>query len=348
MAQTLFPSRPQGATNALCHFHCGVMNASPIEGDKFKVSADKRKGLITLERAQDGMLHLYWKTRPNINTLEDYMILPGQQTFEKVDTGKDADRVYLLQFKGQSKRRFFWMQEPNEKKDKDTVKQLREKMNSPPTPGAASPGGAAAGAGGAGGARGDLSSFMANIAAQRAGSAAQGATPTAPQTQAAPAASSAGISADAFMAALMGAAAAVQQQQQPRASLGAVLRGSNLDEFLAEGGHEDLEQLLPEQTTEELRQTARTPQFSQAVGRLNNALQTSNYNALLSNFGLNPAAGASEMQRGDGTGAFLQAIQTEADNASAAAAATATAGAADAEEGSKSAADDQTDDTTES
>jgi len=340
MATTLFPSRPTGATNALCHFHCGVMNASPIEGGgKFKVSADKRKGLLTLERGQDGMLHLYWKTRPGVNTLEDYMILPGQQTFEKVDTGKDTDRVYLLQFKGQSKRRFFWMQEPNVKKDEDTVKQLREKMNSPPAPSAASPGAPGAGASGAG----DLSSFMANIARARQASATPAATAAAPAPAAAPV--SAGISADAFMAALMGAAAAVQQEpQQPRVPLGAVLRGSNLDEFLAEEGHEDLAQHLPEglQTTAELRQTVRTPQFSQAVGRLSGALQTSNYNAVLSNFGLDPAAGAAEMQRGDATGAFLQAVQAQAGSDAAPAADGAEAAAA-TEEASKTQTGDKTD-----
>ena len=39
--------------------------------------------------------------------MERYTVLPGEQTLEKVDTGKKDDQVYLLQFKGQEKRRFF-------------------------------------------------------------------------------------------------------------------------------------------------------------------------------------------------------------------------------------------------
>lgn len=45
----------------------------------------------------------------------------------------------------------------------------------------------------------------------------------------------------------------------------------------------------------------RSPQFRQSISSLASALQTGNYNAVLTNFGLDPAAGAAKLAFGDGT-----------------------------------------------
>ena len=44
-----------------------------------------------------------------------------------------------------------------------------------------------------------------------------------------------------------------------------------------------------------------TPQLRQSVGSLTHALQTGNFNAVLTNFGLDPSAGASKLTYGDST-----------------------------------------------
>ena len=63
------------------------------------------------------------------------------------------------------------------------------------------------------------------------------------------------------------------------------------------------------QTDEELEATLRSPQLRQALGSLSAALQSDNYNSVLGNFGLDPAAGSEQMMRGDSVSAFLDAVQ---------------------------------------
>ena len=82
--------------------------------------------------------------------------------------------------------------------------------------------------------------------------------------------------------------------------------------FLAEneGAQQALLPHLPEglQNPGELYATLRSPQLRQALGQLTNALQTDNFNAVMSNFGLDPAAGAAALAQGNGVSAFLEAI----------------------------------------
>eukprot|EP00753_Platysulcus_tardus_P004032 PLAT12516.17.p1 GENE.PLAT12516.17~~PLAT12516.17.p1 ORF type:complete len:398 (-),score=176.68 PLAT12516.17:76-1212(-) len=68
---------------------------------------------------------------------------------------------------------------------------------------------------------------------------------------------------------------------------------------------------LPEgqQTPSDLLQILHSPQLAQAVDQLTGALQSENFNSILSNFGLDPMAGAEHMAAGDGVMAFLAALQ---------------------------------------
>ncbi|KAG9399943.1 hypothetical protein AC1031_011409 [Aphanomyces cochlioides] len=43
-------------------------------------------------------------------SVDDYIIFPQDATFDKVDTSRPNDRVYVLQYKGSSRRFFYWMQ----------------------------------------------------------------------------------------------------------------------------------------------------------------------------------------------------------------------------------------------
>lgn len=48
---------------------------------------------------------------PHTGPPQSHNVFPGSQTFEKVDTGREGDRVYLLQYtENRSNRFFFWMQ----------------------------------------------------------------------------------------------------------------------------------------------------------------------------------------------------------------------------------------------
>ena len=50
---SLFPNKPSGAENAMVYFRCGVVNTTKQADGSFKCKADKRKGLLTLERGAD-------------------------------------------------------------------------------------------------------------------------------------------------------------------------------------------------------------------------------------------------------------------------------------------------------
>lgn len=67
-------------------------------------------------------------------TLQDLIIFPDDAVFRKV---KEANaRVYVLEFKNDDKKLFFWMQEPKTDKDEQYCTDLNKFMNNPPQPGA--------------------------------------------------------------------------------------------------------------------------------------------------------------------------------------------------------------------
>ena len=85
-----------------------------------------------LEKGVDGATHLIWKDRQTLQVVDDMLVFPGDQSFEKVDTGRPNDRVYLLSFKTSASRRFFfWMQEPDATKDEERIREFNKLMNEP-------------------------------------------------------------------------------------------------------------------------------------------------------------------------------------------------------------------------
>jgi len=72
---------------------------------------------------------------------------------------------------------------------------------------------------------------------------------------------------------------------------------------------------LPEghQTEQELVSTLHSPQFQQTLSSLSSALQSDSYGSILANFGLDASAGSEQMAQGNNVGAFLDAVQAQAD-----------------------------------
>jgi hypothetical protein len=177
---TLFPggqfpgSGGSGVNSAALSLKWGKCFVVDLDsGKKFKVTADKRKGQLSLFRkGMDGMNHLKWKDRSTGSEEEDLFIFPGEQTVERVDTGRPDDRVWLLQFKN-GKRLFFWSQEFDEEAEKEKVEDLGKFLKDPstiPAVQAAAASGGPAGAAAGGGSQADqLRAFLGGAAGGGAG-----------------------------------------------------------------------------------------------------------------------------------------------------------------------------------
>ena len=84
------------------------------------ITADQRRGTLDLNYTKPtppststGLLKLEWKDRRTNATVDSLTIFPEDGlTYQKVDTGREGDRVYLLEYGSHSDRRyFFWMQD---------------------------------------------------------------------------------------------------------------------------------------------------------------------------------------------------------------------------------------------
>ncbi|GLE02592.1 hypothetical protein PINS_up011433 [Pythium insidiosum] len=436
--------------NELVSFNAGKMTVKPSANGKFLVTPDLKKGKICLTRGDDQLLHFQWVDRQTGASPDDFILFPDDAAFSKVNTGREGDRVYLLQYKNSSRRFFFWMQHKDASRDEELAKKVNDYMNNAQPAGADGGRSGAGGAGnvqldhnaimqmlgamGAGGEAGrggansagaagvqmaDLQNILQNMGlpashaasspatsaasssqASQSGAASSTAATTAsthadhdmgamdmddmteeellrlaieesmrdanPNTDApesraaqapaavaspqAPSATPAPVPAQAPAAAAVAAPVIPSSSAQPSAPAGAITtadfqramaslqammgqqqpKGVSLTKLLSaenvapllqdEAAVNALLPHLPEgvQNAFELQQTLRSPQFRQSIGSLVSALQTGNYHAVITNFGLDPAAGAAKLTYGDSVGAFLDAIQQWADRQDAA------------------------------
>ena len=90
------------------------------------VTPDTRRGLLFLERQDDDLLHLKWKTRNASGAVEDDLIIFPDDAELKLIPGK---RVYVLAFKSSSARLFFWIQESLESADAERLAKFNKTMN---------------------------------------------------------------------------------------------------------------------------------------------------------------------------------------------------------------------------
>jgi len=114
-------------------FKCGKMTRNGTT-----VTADTRKGLLYVHRGEDSLIHFCWKDRTagTVDANDDLLLFPDEAEFLAVPQCTTG-RVFVLKFKANDKRLFFWMQEPdkNKDKDKDLMEKVNESINNPPAPG---------------------------------------------------------------------------------------------------------------------------------------------------------------------------------------------------------------------
>jgi len=135
-------------SKALVEFRAGKMN---LNATNKMVTADKRKGLVSVYQSDDQLMHFTWKDRGTGTLEDDLIIFPDDVEFKAVPACTTG-RVFVLKFKSSNKRMFFWMQEPKTDKDEEHCKKVNDNLNNPPAPGSnrGSSGGAAGLGGGAG------------------------------------------------------------------------------------------------------------------------------------------------------------------------------------------------------
>ena len=109
---------------SIMNFKAGKMTTTLKPNGKYLVAPDTRRGEIHLvwstarsttagtgtEANNAGHLKVEWKDRRTKAVVNTVLIMPGEDaTFERVETGREGDRVYLLQVgSGAEGRHFFW------------------------------------------------------------------------------------------------------------------------------------------------------------------------------------------------------------------------------------------------
>ncbi|RLN89433.1 hypothetical protein BBJ28_00011165 [Nothophytophthora sp. Chile5] len=141
------------------------MTVRPAANGKFLISPELEKGKVCLSRGDDQLLHFQWVDRQTGASPEDFIIFPDDASFGKVDTGREGDRVYILQYKNSARRFFFWMQNKDSSRDEELAKKVNDCMNNAQASSAGSDGGR----GGANNVQLDHNAIMQMLGAMGAG-----------------------------------------------------------------------------------------------------------------------------------------------------------------------------------
>ncbi|KAH6798000.1 regulatory particle non-ATPase 13 [Perilla frutescens var. hirtella] len=97
--------------------------------DGARVIPDSRKGLVRIGRGEEGLVHLQWLDR-SVNIVEDdQIVFPDEAVFEKVN--QSSGRVYILKFRTDDRKFFFWMQEPKAESDTQLCNSVNFYLNQP-------------------------------------------------------------------------------------------------------------------------------------------------------------------------------------------------------------------------
>ncbi|XP_062232350.1 26S proteasome regulatory subunit RPN13 [Phragmites australis] len=108
----------------MCEFRAGKMSL-----ERTQVVPDTRKGLVRIGRGEEGLVHFQWLDRGQNIVEDDQIVFPDEAVFEKVT--ESSGRVYILKFRHDNRKFFFWMQEPNVDGDSQICIQVNAYINRP-------------------------------------------------------------------------------------------------------------------------------------------------------------------------------------------------------------------------
>jgi len=124
MAGSFAVEVPLSLQEIMLEFRAGMMS---LEGTR--VVPDFRKGLVRVARGDEGLLHFQWFDQAS-NVVEiDQIVFPEEAVFEKVE--QTRERVYILKFKEDERKFFFWMQEPKADGDSQICSSVNFFINRP-------------------------------------------------------------------------------------------------------------------------------------------------------------------------------------------------------------------------
>jgi len=114
--------RGEAEGKSILSFKAGRMDTKVQMDGRYMITPDDRRGMVHLTWASSagGTLKFEWRDRRTRSAVETVTIHPsptgggdvGAWTFGKVETGKESDRVFLLQSENAPYRRhFYWMQD---------------------------------------------------------------------------------------------------------------------------------------------------------------------------------------------------------------------------------------------
>eukprot|EP00668_Euglena_longa_P002446 GGOE01002852.1.p1 GENE.GGOE01002852.1~~GGOE01002852.1.p1 ORF type:complete len:249 (-),score=67.58 GGOE01002852.1:566-1204(-) len=93
------------------------------------VKADPRKGLVSLV-LHEGLVHFQWKDRKTGAAEEDLIVFPQEATFYRVEKCTSG-RVFVLDFKDNTRLFFYWLQEPSAARDEEYADTICQYLANP-------------------------------------------------------------------------------------------------------------------------------------------------------------------------------------------------------------------------
>lgn len=130
---SLFPTAQAqaGAGTVLCSFPAGQCQTVVQPNKKLQVTADPRRGQISVVKGADGLVHFKWANLPAGYVEIDRIVFSGENVFKRVQTGREGDRIYMLHCISGNQRILFWMQEKEDKNDAENMKKVNDMIANP-------------------------------------------------------------------------------------------------------------------------------------------------------------------------------------------------------------------------
>eukprot|EP00548_Thalassiothrix_antarctica_P001659 CAMPEP_0194135670 /NCGR_PEP_ID=MMETSP0152-20130528/5763_1 /TAXON_ID=1049557 /ORGANISM="Thalassiothrix antarctica, Strain L6-D1" /LENGTH=371 /DNA_ID=CAMNT_0038832009 /DNA_START=110 /DNA_END=1225 /DNA_ORIENTATION=- len=324
--------RGEAEKHVAVSFKAGKMKMELQENGKYWVTPDKRRGQVQLVWSNDQELKWEWMDRREKDVTDSYKVVGGNK-FERVDTGKEEERIYLLTNNNNSdslkKWEMYWMQDLVNEGEDELIAKVNQYLTNPEDA-APDDDENATGSGGAEGSSSNdaggsnvsnnaqvdaLSNILENLG-----------MPEANRTASSSESTTAGAlgGGTLTLADLQGAMAGLQTGGRgrrvaavPPTPLSEIVTPSAITALLKDDDIKDrLIALLPsgQQSEQHLEDNLRSPQTQETLRALTQALvpddngSMDGYHSVIANFQLNPKDGEKALTTGNPIQAFLDCI----------------------------------------